>query len=156
MMTGRPPIWTPEKKQWAQEVICRALASGAKTMREACATAEGLPSRTTVFEWLYEDPDFADQYARARMARADVRADDIDEITQQTLEGTLDPAAARVVIEAKKWQAGKEKPKVYGDRHFVEADLRHSVPDESVEAQIAQLLGKAGAIGPAPGSGETE
>ena len=59
---------------FSQEVadeICKRLMGGA-SMREVCA-AEDMPARSVVYEWLAENPAFADQYARA----AEVRADEV-------------------------------------------------------------------------------
>jgi DNA-binding NarL/FixJ family response regulator len=64
-------------------------------------------------------------YARARKCRADARAEQIDEIVRRTMlpkdaEEYLEPNAARVVIDAIKWQAGKENNARYGDRLAIE------------------------------------
>jgi hypothetical protein len=80
----------------------------------------GMPSYETVRQWMLEDKELADNYARARALRADARADRIDEITTMIINGELDPQAARVIIDAEKWLAGKEQPKKYGDKIFQE------------------------------------
>lgn len=79
-----------------------------------------MPSYETVRQWLLEDKELAANYARARECRADARADRIDQITTMIVNGELDPQAAKVIIDAEKWLAGKEKPKVYGDKVFQE------------------------------------
>lgn len=63
-----------------------------------------------------DNPSFHQEYERARTRRADARADRIDAIRDRVVAGSLDPNAARVAIDAEKWQAGKEQPKRYGDR----------------------------------------
>jgi hypothetical protein len=65
-----------------------------------------------VFRWLANNKEFRDQYARAREVQADVLADEILDIA----DDSSDPAKARVQIDARKWLAGKLRPKVYGDK----------------------------------------
>lgn len=98
--------------------ICDLVAEGQNLFR--IGKLDGFPPRWRIYEWFKEQPDFADNYARAREDRADWRSARIDDVTSQVLNGQLDPAAARVVIDAEKWQAGKEKPKVYGDKNQTE------------------------------------
>ena len=94
--------------------ICIEIANGSNLNR-LCST-EDFPSRPTVYKWLVERPDFFDKYARARESRADSRADRIDSLSEKLEAGEIDPNAARVLFDIERWQAGKEKPKVYGDR----------------------------------------
>lgn len=54
-------------------------------------------------------------YARARECRADTRFESVDQITNELRSGLIDHNQARVMIDAIKWQTGKEKPKIYGD-----------------------------------------
>ena len=77
---------------------------------------DGMPVYQTVMNWLDNDPDLVDKYARAREASADADADRVKDVADRTLSGEYDPQAARVAIDALKWSAGKRKPKVYGDK----------------------------------------
>lgn len=96
--------------------ICEGLANG-RSLRSIC-TASDMPHAGTVCRWLAEDTDgkLREQYARARDAQADVMADEILMIA----DTEEDPQKARVRIDARKWLAGKMKPKVYGDKQQVE------------------------------------
>jgi hypothetical protein len=89
------------------------------------ARDETMPAMTTLFKWLREHEEFAQQYAIAKTESAEAWAEQIAEIGQDTLEGKYDPAAARVAIDAYKWTASKLKPKRYGDRldHSVEGQI---------------------------------
>lgn len=78
-------------------------------------------TRSVIFEWLQEQPEFADQYARARELQADSYADDISAIAD---DDTIPPDDRRVRIDARKWIAGKLRPKAYGDK----VDLTHAAP----------------------------
>ena len=107
---GRPSLYTVE----LGAAICAEVAEGSNLSR-ICAQ-DGRPARDTVYKWLQAHPAFADQYAHAREDRADHRFDRIDDVIVDMRAGTIDSNQARVEIDVIKWQAGKEKPKVYGDK----------------------------------------
>jgi len=94
-----------------EEEILRRIASGEAVVK-ICADAH-LPGKDAVYERLAKDGDFADKYARAREAQADVYAQEIVDIADTS---ELSPDDRRVKIDARKWAAGKLKPKKYGDR----------------------------------------
>lgn len=79
-----------------------------------------MPNKATVFRWLTIHESFRDQYACARESQGEADADRVGDVTQKVLDGELDPAAARVAIDALKWSAGKRLPKKYGDLSKVE------------------------------------
>lgn len=110
MVSTRPTEYTEE----LAARILDAVANGSNLNR--VTAEEWSPIRQTVYKWLRINADFRDNYARAREDRADWRADKIDDICEKVETGELDPQAARVIIDSLKWQAGKEKPKVYGDK----------------------------------------
>jgi hypothetical protein len=103
---GRPSDYSPE----LAEAICHALSEG-QSLRSICLQPD-MPGKSTVFRWLANNKDFRDQYARARESQADVIADEILNIADEA----QDAAKARVQIDARKWLAGKLRPKVYGDK----------------------------------------
>ena len=111
---GRKVIHIPTPELLAS--ICEQLAGG-KSLRKICAE-EGMPSEKTVFTWMQEDAAFAQQYTRARERQADGFFDEIVDIA----DTEEDPQKARVRIDARKWVAGKMRPKVYGEK----LDLEHS------------------------------
>jgi hypothetical protein len=104
--------WPFDKK--VADTICDLVAEGQNLHR--ISKLDGFPPRWRIYEWFKENQDFADNYARAREDRADWRASKIDEVVEQMLNAQVEPQAARVAIDAHKWQAGKEKPKTYGDK----------------------------------------
>jgi hypothetical protein len=85
---------------------------------------------TTISDWINADPVRAVMYARARVDRSDVLADELvaisDEIDVKTRVGEdgevhllLDAAAVarnRLRVDARKWYASKLNPRVYGDK----------------------------------------
>jgi hypothetical protein len=128
---GAPTTFT----QHIANVICMRIAEG-ESLREIVKT-EGMPDRTTVYDWLLRHEEFANQYTRAREEQADTLADEIiaiadeqpeiiavvDKKTGALIEHKLDGAFLQWQknrIEARKWTAMKLKPKKYGDRVALE------------------------------------
>ena len=105
--------------QETADAICDRIAAG-ESLRFLCH-GEGMPNKATVMRWLQSDEhlEFRDQYARAREAQADHYFDAIIEIAD---DETLDVNRSRLMVDARKWAAGKLRPKVYGDK----IDLNHS------------------------------
>ncbi len=121
---GRPTRYTPD----VATDICTRLAEGG-SLRSICDDA-AMPARSTVTGWLFdgEHEDFMDQYARAREAQAEARADEIVDIADdESGDFTTDEDGKRVVnhehiqrsrlrVDARKWIAAKLLPKRYGDK----------------------------------------
>lgn len=121
-MTGRPSEFT----QQVADAICERIADG-ESLRAICLD-DDMPGKATVFRWLAADKAFQDQYARARETQADTLFDEILSISD---DGTNDSykdedgnprtdhdviARSRLRVDARKWMAGKLRPKVYGDK----------------------------------------
>ena len=100
------------------DAICDRIANG-ESLRSICKDAD-MPNAGSVCRWMAQDESglLGEQYARARQAQAEVIADEVVDIA----DSEEDPAKARVRIDARKWYAGKMKPKVYGDK----IDVNHS------------------------------
>lgn len=111
-ITGRPSSY---QKPVGDE-ICNRIASG-EPLTKICLE-DDMPNITTVFRWINSFEAFRAQYVRAREDQADALA---DQIVQFSDEASLDPnsiAKARLQMEARKWTAGKLRPKKYGDRQI--------------------------------------
>ena len=140
---GRPSIYS---QQIAAE-ICTRIAQG-ESLRSICRD-DAMPSMASVFLWLAQKPDFSEQYARAREEQAEVHADAIVAIADETpdveevrdREGNvldLKMHSAYVQwqknrIDARKWVAAKLKPKKYGDRVALAGDPESPI---KVEAEV--------------------
>jgi hypothetical protein len=77
---------------------------------------EGMPTRATVFSWMNKQPEFMNNYTRAKQEAADAYAEDIEDIAHEVRSGKLDPNAGRVAGDLLKWTSSKLKPKKYGDK----------------------------------------
>lgn len=146
------------------DAICERLADG-ESLRSICRD-DDMPSKSTVFKWLGLIPAFADQYARARETQADSLADDIVDIADNK---TLEPNDKRVRIDARKWLAGKLRPRAYGDKVAVvggdktDAPIRHShsfdlsaASDEELDVIERFIRRSANAGGDQGGEGASE
>jgi hypothetical protein len=103
---GRPSDYSPE----TADAICEQLAAG-RGLVDIC-TDEGMPHRVTVYRWMEAHEEFRNMYARARETQADTFVDQIVRIA----DFVEDPQKARVMIDARKWVAGKMRPRVYGEK----------------------------------------
>jgi hypothetical protein len=152
---GRPTIFTKQMALY----ICTRIAEG-ESLREIVKT-EGVPDRTTVYDWLLRNEEFAHQYTRAREEQADTLADEIiaiadeqpeiiavvDKKTGALIEHKLDGAFLQWQknrIDARKWTAMKLKPKKYGDKLQVagskDEPLEHKVEVTSLFDGLLQNL----------------
>ena len=121
---GRPTRYTPK----VAADICTRLAEG-ESLRSICDDA-AMPARNTVLGWLFDGKheEFMGQYARAREAQAEARADEIVDIADDDSgDITEDKDGKEIVnhehiqrsrlrVDARKWIAAKLLPKKYGDR----------------------------------------
>ncbi len=110
---GRPSRYTPE----LAAKLCERLAGG-ESLRTICAD-KVMPGLSTVLGWLFDDKHegFPEQYARAREAHAELRADEITDIADGVEHGASEAVqAARLRVDARKWIAAKLLPKRYGDK----------------------------------------
>lgn len=107
---GRPSIYTDN----IFNSICDQLADG-KSLKRICE-ADDMPDKATFYNWINNNQDLLDKYARAKDDASDALAEDIQNIADDVLSGKYEPNNARVAIDAKKWIASKLKPKKYGDK----------------------------------------
>ena len=116
MPAGRPSIYTPE----LAAAICSHIADG-KSLRTICRE-DHMPALATVFLWLGKNPEFVDQYAKARDSQADAMMEDMLDIADTPPQmgergiDSADVADKRLRIDTRKWIASKLKPKKYGDK----------------------------------------
>jgi hypothetical protein len=156
MKAGRPPL---EFDQEIADRICEGIADG-KSLRSIVRDDETLPARSTIFKWLASNKSFADQYAKARESQADVLFEEILDIadeshTTEKMIGQGDDAEVAIVydsvavqrnrlrVDARKWMAGKLRPKKYGEKLELSGDPENPIKTEStinVEGLSTQAL----------------
>lgn len=136
---GRPT----KKTEPIIAAICAGAALG-KSSVEVCKEV-GI-SKETMWAWMADDKDFSDRYAKAKRTCAQMYADEIIQIADdtdrdytETLDGKLVPdhelvARSRLRIDTRKWIASKLIPKVYGER------VVHTGDEDSPPIQHAHVV----------------
>jgi hypothetical protein len=129
-----------EQRAATMEVICERVAMG--ECLAGITEDPKMPGYTTVSRWMAEDEtgELRANYGRAREARADRQADEIvalaDTATEryhevedengEIMNERMEPSDAlnqtRLQIDARKWHAGRMKPRTWGDRQQVDAE----------------------------------
>lgn len=134
------------------DAICTRLADG-ESLRSICSD-DAMPALSTVMGWLArnEHDGFVEQYTRAREMQADAIFDEIldiaDDGRNDWMERRDEEGAnlgwkengeamqrSRLRIDARKWMAGKLKPKKYGDKVEVEHSVSDSIADRLFRAR---------------------
>lgn len=116
-----------EHTQETRDIICDRL-SGGESLTSICKD-DGMPAKVTVFKWIRNDAEFANQYARAREAQAEHYLDEIIQISDDSvLDTEINPESgnevtnhdviqrAKLRVDTRKWAMSKLAPKKYGDR----------------------------------------
>ena len=113
---GRPSLYSDE----LVDRICNWISEG-KSLRSFCRI-EGNPGFQTVLDWLNDDDKlyFRSKYARAREIQAEVMADELLEIADDTKPDQLKLAHDKMKIETRQWIAAKLLPKKYGNIQHIE------------------------------------
>lgn len=120
---GRP---TDYNKVTAEH-ICECIANG-ESLKKITDRSD-MPSRPTVHKWLMDNEEFLNNYETARALQADVYADEMDEIAHDI---NVDVQRARLIIDTRKWTASKLKPKKYGDKLDLDANISGNLTIQTV------------------------
>lgn len=132
--------------------ILEQIADGI-SLRSICAQ-EDMPNRATVFRWLAANNEFRDQYTRAREAQADTLFDEILDIADNAANDWMERDGeddrgwtingdhiqrSKLRIEARKWMAGKLRPKKYGDKLELSGDVDAPLVTEIVIRGVSSV-----------------
>ena len=72
-------------------------------------------------------------YEDAKMSRAHFHTSKIEEILEDVESGKIEPSAARISIDARKWLAAKMYPKFFSDKVQFQHDVRVDVRKQYLE-----------------------
>jgi hypothetical protein len=150
MSAGRPSKYTDE----LADTICEEIANG-KSLKSIVNGHEGMPRMSTVFKWLVDIPEFSERYAKARQAQADVLFEEILDIADESHTTTkvtgqgeeaeevvvydaVAVARNRLRVDARKWMAGKLRPKKYGERLELAGDPDNPLKFERIQRTIVE------------------
>ena len=125
MPGGRPSDY----RMQVADFICERIAHG-ESLRKIC-TDPDMPVCSTVFKWLINHKEFAEQYARAREAQCDAFVEEILEISDDSAGDTLVTEGgekpnsewinrSKLRVDTRKWLMSKLAPKKYGDKAQVD------------------------------------
>lgn len=92
------------------EAICEHVAAGG-SVKKFCAIA-GNPSKSAVFRWLMQYPEFAEHYTLAQEWKGEAYADE----TVDLADGNGDVQKVRNQISSRQWMAERLRPKRYGNK----------------------------------------
>jgi hypothetical protein len=140
---GRPTLYTQE----LADLICQRVATTTFGLARLCAIHDDLPDKTTVNLWRYKYLEFSTQYAQAKLAQADLLAEEMLDISD---DGTNDwmqsfgedgeigyklngehVQRSRLRIDTRKFLASKLLPKQYG---------QHAEEDKGANKSVIEML----------------
>lgn len=130
---GRPVVIT----EAIIERICEEISTMPISLKTICKPKD-MPAVSTVWRWIAENNDFKDRYARAKEAQANLLAEEILAIAddsrqdeevrfdqdgnEYTVENKEYVNRSRLRIDARKWLAAKLLPKRFGDKVEIESN----------------------------------
>ncbi len=157
---GKPTDYSPE----LAEQICLKVSTCTLGLKRLSEMYDWFPHRDTVYTWLLKHPEFADMYAQARRNQAQIFADEIIEISDNSaLDSTVNDDGhvvcdheyiqrSRLRVDSRKWIACKLIPKVYGDKVTneltgadgkpIQTENKTSVKIEAIDDRIKDILTK--------------
>lgn len=157
------------KGEWAEdwkEQFLERVIDGVRSL-ESIAKDKDMPHKDTIYKVLREDSEFADDYARAREARADKMLEDVFDIADDN-EGDIRQLSdgreilnkdhiqrSRLRVDTRKWAMAKMAPKKYGDKIDLTVDMKGAPLSEQeqrdrIEALIPQIAPILVALGWTP------
>jgi len=129
--------------------VCAALVeseSGKNSLRAVCKKP-GMPSRSTVYRWLEDHPEFVVMYGKATTARAHGYVDEMVDIADAAPETKEGVQKAKLRIYAREKYAAKIAPRLYGEK--VQTEVTGGLTVNSVkdltDEQLAAIAAGSGA-----------
>lgn len=130
---GRPPA---EMTLEMGDVLCQEISTCTESLSRIVARLQTedarFPAIATIYRKFREDNEFELRYLRAKGDQADLLADQLIEIADDSAGddlGSTNVQRAKLRCDVRKWAASKLKPQRYGDRLDISAkvDHQHSV-----------------------------
>lgn len=146
----KKPVGRPNEYNQDKAVILCAYISDGMSLRTACKQKD-MPDPSTVFRWMRENEEFYKQYARATEERTEAMAEDIIDISDESLEvikkggekkSGAYAQAQRLRVDTRKWIMAKMKPKKYADSIDVTSDGKAIVGNTIVIKDFNGTAGK--------------
>jgi len=139
---GRPTKYTPE----LGDEICEAIASSELGLMHLCNANPHWPDRSNIFKWRRKHEDFRVKYEKAKEEQTEVCVEYMQELMNEshlyeekdTGKIRVDVPMLRLKMDTMKWQAGKLKPKKFGDVKN-EIDTSHAAESQKALEHEKQL-----------------
>lgn len=139
---GRPTTYTEELADY----IIDKVASSAVGLKHLCKDDDRMPDHSTVNLWRWKHPDFSVRYQLAKQHQTYLMGEECEDLSEERLyyhdaagEMRVDQgftASQRLIVDTKKWHAGKLNPTIFGDRKAVE---QLQGENEAIKAELAAL-----------------
>jgi hypothetical protein len=147
-----PVVKAERDKQKDVDLLCEVICISEKGLKRICEEIQledpGFPSVYSFLRMFANNPEWAQQYAHAKETQADVLADQIIDICDDTSNDYIENEdgstrlnaeniqRSRLRVDARKWIASKLKPKKYGDK--LEQTISGEVTYKKIEIQLVK------------------
>lgn len=128
--------------------LCRMIATSIDGITKICNdNPDKFPSPTVIYEWKIENPDFAEMYVEAKRHQAELLAEEIIGISDDSsrdviidLEGNERTNSefvqrSKLRVDSRKWIAARLSPRLYGDKVQNDTTVR-IVPHEQALKEL--------------------
>lgn len=95
--------------------ICAEVAEGFN-IKTILKSKPEYPDFSTFCRWKRNNEELRNLYVNAMQDKAESEMEEIDRVYDMLKSGELEPSAANVLIQTKKWTASKYYPKMFGDK----------------------------------------
>ena len=133
---------TSDEKEQIVALVLQGMRNGLSAFK-SCQAAN-VP-HSTFLEWVKNDADLADNYARAREDLIERMANEVLELSDQDVDmahdGKKDWAAIqkhKLQVDTRKWLLSKLAPKKYGDKLEVSGDAANPIAIQRIERVIVK------------------
>ena len=140
-MLGRPTDYNDR----IADKICTLVSISEKGLEHICEENPDLPVPSTIALWRIKYPAFSEKYRTAKSFQAELYAESTDRIALELKDYFYtDPisgairidsgvvAAAKTLIDSRKWHASKLAPKIYGDLAKQAEDTKDSLIEQLI------------------------
>ena len=115
--------------------ICERVSNGENIKAILDSDKNKYPTFKTFCNWKRDNIELLHLYTRSREDKAEIVDSEIDAVIKKLTNGQLDPASARVIIDAYKWKASKYYPKMYGEKLDV-TSMGEKLEDKVIEVVV--------------------
>lgn len=129
---GRPPM---KFDPLVARVLLEEISQGEQSIRAILESRPGFyPSRSTLWKWIGENPEFADQYRKAKTEQIDSFVDDTVYLTDNAKADNAN--VVNLQVRARQWQAERLNAKKYGSQLNIDQQITQTNPNASLLAAM--------------------